>query len=261
MSASHIYALIDEVILDLANIPTPYNYCKQFKFKQENRKNHKKQKLNGSKNKEIRTSISHPLDIDWLLPNYQFINKLPNGKKFKFVNCKTNFDINTSISIDFKIGMTMCPGKCGNRAHFVWNRDMYMDLDQLKQYNVDIIVTLLSKKDIIRLNIQSMFDEINKRGMESIWYDMPDGSIPKNVKKWKQYVSYIASQLTKQNKSVVVHCQGGLGRTGAFVLSVLKYLKLINDQTIGQGVVWIGNSRKSAGGTATQIKFVQSLQF
>eukprot|EP01084_Bolivina_argentea_P200237 342428_1 len=257
MSAAHIYALIEDVILDLHNIPSFKSYKRNL---QKNMKKKKKEK----RYKEIRTSISHPLKIDWLIPKYKFVSKLPftgsKKDKLRLVKKRNNFDSNTTLSIDFKLGMTICPGKTQPKG-FLWQRDMNIDLNLLKKQNVDIIVTLLSKKNIIRLKVESLFDEIKKRGMESLWYEMEDSTIPNDVELWKKYSAYIGDKLTNENKRVVVHCMGGLCRTGAFVLSVLKYLKLINDDTVGQGVLWIGKSRKSAGGSASQIEFVQSLQF
>ena len=184
-----------------------------------------------------------------------------NHKKFRHIKTDTIFDENIIRSINFKIGMTICPGKTQIKSGFEWRRDIKIDLDLIKQHNVDVIVTLLSKKDVVRLKIESMFDEIRKRGMQSIWYDIDDGTCPKDEELWKKYAADVGDKLVKENKNVLVHCMGGLCRTGAFVLTVLKYLKLIDDESIGQGVLWIGQSRKSAGGTRKQIKYVQDLKF
>eukprot|EP01083_Nonionella_stella_P006694 19399_1 len=250
-----ISALLDDIIADLAALEYP-------KPSTQNRHTNRKT----YSDKKIRTSVSHPLQIDWLHLTYEYASKLPAklcSKKLKFIDYKNNHQ-NRTVSIDFKIGMTLCPGKHQNKSSFVWKRDLHIDLDYIKQQNVDIVVTILSHKDVTRLTnlgVESLVNEIEKRGMESIWYDMGDGSIPKNKQLWKQYASYVGDQLTKQNKIVLVHCMGGMGRTGAFILTVLKYLKLIDNDSIGQGVFWINKSRKGAGGTASQIQFVHSLQF
>ena len=97
--------------------------------------------------------------------------------------------------------------------------------------------------------------------MKCYWYKIPDGTTPKDTELWKKVVIEVANELTVNKKKVVVHCMGGLNRTGMFVLSVLKYLKVLNDENIDDGVSWIAKSRKGAGGNGQQILYVKDLTF
>ena len=211
------------------------------------------------KDSRVYTSKSHPIYVDWLVSKYTIDHEKDNHNK----NSKPK-----EIAIDFRIGMTLCAGKTqANSAYGVnWKRNINLDLKEFEKLKVDIVVTLLSKQDLIDLKVDTLIDDIKKHSMESVWFDIEDGSTPQDVESWKKQVIYVAEQLTQENKTVVVHCMGGLNRTGMFVLSVLKYLKLIGtgekgSATIDDGVHWIAQSRKNAGGNYSQIQFVKKLTF
>lgn len=224
------------------------------------------------KQSKVYTSESHPLFVDWLAPKYdcnanQIIKNDADGAddaKNEGINVVDGDHNDHILSIDFKIGMTLCPGKHQKNAGFgcEWKRDLSADLKSLKEeYSADIIVSLLSKSDLVTLKVDKLAEEIGNHGMKSYWYDIPDGTTPKDADQWKQMVIEVAHELTENHKTVVVHCMGGLNRTGMFVLSVLKYLNVIDNNTLNHAVSWIGKSRKAAGGNGGQIQYVRNLTF
>eukprot|EP01084_Bolivina_argentea_P299461 516197_1 len=215
----------------------------------------------------VYTSIDKPIYVDWLASKY-------NSKENKTINInvnaksdekKDNEDNKNILSIDFKLGMTLCPGKHQDYAAITgcqWERDLQMDLKRLKEKcDVDVIVTLLSEDDLVTLKVENLIEEIEKHKMKSYWYKIPDCSIPNDVDLWEKMAIDVANELTVNNKNVIIHCMGGLNRTGMFVLSVLKYLKIIDNNTVDDGVKWIGKSRQGAGGNSQQIRFVKKLKF
>ena len=207
----------------------------------------------------VYTSESHPLYVNWLCAKYD----AKNNRVIKDDTDQKEDDPNI-LSIDFKLGMTICPGKHQNFAATgcEWKRDLTSDLRVLKdKFNTDIIVTLLSESDLKELNVPNLIEEIKKHKMESYWYKIEDGTVPNDADLWKKMVMDVSKELMENKKHVVVHCMGGLNRTGCFVLSVLKFMKIINDDTIQNGVSWIGKSRKGAGGNGSQIQYVKSLKF
>eukprot|EP01083_Nonionella_stella_P007621 21955_1 len=219
----------------------------------------------------VYTSVDRPIYVDWLAPKYNLNeNKIIKLNQNKQNNDNTEqkddeADNNANIlAIDFKLGMTICPGKHQEYAASgcQWKRDLKMDLQRLKEtFEVDVIVTLLSEEDLKELKVERLVEQIEQFKMKSYWYKIPDGTTPKDVELWKQTVIQVSNELTVHKRNAVVHCMGGLNRTGMFVLSVLKYLKVLNNKTIDNGVRWIGQSRKGAGGNGLQIMFVKGLEF
>jgi hypothetical protein len=52
----------------------------------------------------------------------------------------------------------------------VWARDQYKDLDRLQQvYSCDVLVTLVREQELRDLRIEDLFDEVKKRGMQSLY--------------------------------------------------------------------------------------------
>jgi hypothetical protein len=64
----------------------------------------------------------------------------------------------------------MCPGRKKRKKRHVWARDQYKDLDRLQQvYSCDVLVTLVREQELRDLRIEDLFDEVKKRGMQSLY--------------------------------------------------------------------------------------------
>ena len=141
----------------------------------------------------LRTSITHPLTIAEILCG--------NGL----------------------LGLTYCPGKKGESVHgAAWDRDLGMDMDVIAQWGPRAVLTLMEAHELELLNVPDLGLQIERRGME--WLHMPivDVSIPDAAfeRRWAYLGPLIRTHLRIGDR-VLVHCRGGLGRTGMIAARLL----------------------------------------
>lgn len=133
-----------------------------------------------------RTSTTHPLRVDWL-PLEE-----PGG-----------------------VGLTFAPGKRGpSGTGGDWARDLGADLDRLLfDYGVDVLVSLIHEYELGAYGIPSLWDEAARRGFEVWRHPIHDGCVPRLPQDLVALVESIV-EAKKLGRRVVIHCIGGLGRTG-----------------------------------------------
>jgi ADP-ribosyl-[dinitrogen reductase] hydrolase len=140
-----------------------------------------------------RTSVSHPLQI-------------------AEVACGAGF-----------IGLTFCPGKKGPSAYgTMWDRDLEQDLDRVQDWRADVVVTLMETHELDLLGVSDLGRAVLARGLE--WYHLPivDVSTPDPAfeQQWGQLGLGLRSCLARGGR-ILVHCRGGLGRTGLIAARLL----------------------------------------
>lgn len=138
------------------------------------------------------TSASHPLRVVFL----------QNGE-FSFLN---------------KLGLTFAPGKKQRGAlSGNWNRDLASDLIMLRgKYHTDTLISLVESSELKTLGIENLEAECRTHSIELIRFPLPDVSVPLSLKSFAGLIREIVKRLM-QNKTVVIHCKGGLGRAGLAV--------------------------------------------
>jgi len=131
---------------------------------------------------------------------------------------------NDPITVDFlpsewvalpgKIGMTFAPGKQHRGMHFCWQRNLQKDLDRLREaYRTDILISLIEAPELERVHIPNLMPEVRARGMESWWFPIPDLKVPTSMESLLDLVEKILGAV-RGGETAVIHCMGGLGRTG-----------------------------------------------
>ena len=122
-----------------------------------------------------------------------------------------------------RIGMTFCPGKHDPSAKTgPWSRDMRMDVAAIADWGAVALVTLMESHELELLGVSGLGNAVLAQGLD--WYHLPvqDVSVP-NIAfeaQWAGASSVLRSQLLA-GKSIVVHCRGGLGRTGIVAARLL----------------------------------------
>ena len=161
--------------------------------------------------KNVRTSITDPIRID----------KIEIGK--------------------ISLGLSLCPGKVQSGAiSGDWNRDLAADLDKISEGGYDAVVSLIEDLEIDELSVQGLKEDyVQSRGMEWIWAPIRDGRTPSDstFQKLERVL-----EILNDEKSVFIHCKGGLGRSGLVAAWILTHHGRTPDDAISE----IRNTRRGA---------------
>jgi len=120
-----------------------------------------------------------------------------------------------------RIGLCMAPGRTKSKKKHDWKRDLEKDLERIKIfYQCDVLVSLIRDSELTQINVPNLFECIKNAGMESIHFPIKDKWIPNSMIKLIELVEFIINKL-KERKTVVVHCNGGKGRSGTILVATL----------------------------------------
>jgi ADP-ribosyl-[dinitrogen reductase] hydrolase len=119
--------------------------------------------------------------------------------------------------------MTFCPGKHDPIAKTgPWSRDMHTDIAAIAAWGATALVTLMESHELELLGVSGLGDIAVSQGMD--WYHLPvrDVSVPSAMfeDQWADVGETLRTRLL-DGQSIVVHCRGGLGRTGMVAARLL----------------------------------------
>lgn len=121
------------------------------------------------------------------------------------------------------LGLTFCPGKRQPDAMTgAWERDLDTDLHAIFDWGAEAVVTLMEPRELQRLQVANIGDAVEALGID--WYLLPiaDQGVPDSA--FERAWSYAGCRLRARlgaGERVVLHCQGGLGRTGTIAARLL----------------------------------------
>lgn len=156
-----------------------------------------------------------------------------------------------------RIGMTFCPGKV--QAHALtgsWARDLDLDLAAIVALGATTLVSLIERHELDALAVADLPARAERVGL--VWHglELPDGDVPRGslVGPWQALVTALVARL-RAGELVVVHCKGGLGRTGTLAAHLLVAL----GHTPADAITRVRAARPGTIETAAQVAFVESL--
>jgi ADP-ribosyl-[dinitrogen reductase] hydrolase len=124
-----------------------------------------------------------------------------------------------------RIGLTFCPGKKQSAAQSgAWDRSLDDDLKVIKAFDAVALVTLMPDTELqsLRVHPHQIRDKASELSIE--WYQLPipDAGIPDNSfeELWADAGPSLDA-LLKAGLNIVIHCKGGLGRTGTVAARLL----------------------------------------
>ena len=175
---------------------------------------------------EARSSLTHPLRIDEIAVG----------------------------DADGRIGVTFCPGK---RAPSVidapWARDLGLDVDVIANWGAQVVVTLIEDHEFDLLDVRDLGATIRSRGIA--WHHLPirDVDIPDQRfhHGWPALVPDLVRRLRAGGR-IVVHCRGGLGRSGLLA----AFLVIEFGAAPGEAIDVVRRARPGAIETREQERFV-----
>ena len=120
------------------------------------------------------------------------------------------------------LGVSQFPGK--NLQNIFDLSSLLKDLQIIKKQKVKIVVSLLPDKEKFKLGLDDLI--WSKEEVEYIQFPIGDFSVPpkKKFNELKKLISFIKENLML-SKHVLIHCNGGKGRSGMIAALVLKAMK------------------------------------
>jgi protein-tyrosine phosphatase len=114
------------------------------------------------------------------------------------------------------VGLTFCPGKRGDSVHGdPWARDLDTDLTAIRDWGAGLVVTLMERFEFDLLGVPDLPDRVSATGMS--WTHLPirDVDVPDAAfdAVWPEIFLDLSRRL-HVGERVLLHCRGGLGRTG-----------------------------------------------
>ncbi|MEH6590960.1 MAG: cyclin-dependent kinase inhibitor 3 family protein [Halioglobus sp.] len=153
-----------------------------------------------------------------------------------------------------RIGMTFCPGKKQRGAMTGdWNRDLILDLDAIQIWGASVIVNLIEDHEMVELEVRDAERHVPV-GIDYIRLPIPDYGVPDRA--WHQQWQLQGPQLRdrlRAGESIVLHCKGGLGRTGMVAARILVELGC----TPQEAILAVREAREGAIETAGQETYVR----
>ena len=120
------------------------------------------------------------------------------------------------------LGVSQFPGK--NLQNIFDLSSFLKDLQIIKKQKVKIVVSLLPDNEKNKLGLDDLI--WSKEEVEYIQFPINDFSVPpkKKFNELKKLISFIKENLML-SKHVLIHCNGGKGRSGMIAALVLKAMK------------------------------------
>jgi ADP-ribosyl-[dinitrogen reductase] hydrolase len=156
------------------------------------------------------------------------------------------------------IGMTFCPGKKQAVAMSggAWDRDLDVDVAALRAWGAEWLVTHLEYHEVVDLAVEELGPKCICAGIGWIQLPIVDGRAPDErfAKRWRLVGPKIHETLDRGGR-IVIHCKGGLGRTGVTAVILLVERGLPVEDAMRQ----VRAARKGAIETIEQEDFLRSL--
>lgn len=157
-----------------------------------------------------------------------------------------------------RIGMTFCPGKVQPDAlSGAWDRNLDADLAVIRDWGARVIVTLVEHRELDALQVSNLGDRTVASGMQWLHLPIMDQGIPDAFwdRVWKEKAPDLHAILDKDG-NVLVHCKGGLGRTGL----VAARLLIERGTPPGQAIEQVRQARPGAIENSLQETYVRQVQ-
>ena len=182
-----------------------------------------------------------------------YLQKLLNIKNGSEGFMKDNFPISW-IPVPGKdnqsFGVSNCPGKHQNSL--LKKLSLKNDLNSIWNQEINCIVSLITKDELKKLDINDFDKTITEYGFEHYSVEIQDLGIPSTnqLGTFKILTKNIIVAI-KTEKKVLIHCNAGLGRSGLFAGILVKEMTDINHP-----IDYIRKFRKGAIETKEQEEFI-----
>lgn len=105
-----------------------------------------------------------------------------------------------------QLGLTILPGRRDR------NRDLDRDIGQIRAQGVRAVLVLLSEDEYVRYGVGDLRDQYRRSGLEVLSLPILDQSVP-GTQALSGVLDWVEGHISRGD-NVLVHCVGGLGRSG-----------------------------------------------
>jgi len=120
-----------------------------------------------------------------------------------------------------RLGLTIAPGKWRPGLDHASDSLVRDDLLRLRDfYGAKVLVTLLEEFEMKKLAIPELLPTAHRLRLRSLWFPIPDVTAPSDLDGAARLVDDILGAMSS-GETVVVHCRGGLGRSGTIAACCL----------------------------------------
>jgi protein-tyrosine phosphatase len=155
-----------------------------------------------------------------------------------------------------RLGMTFAPGMWAGSVRGRWERDLAADMRALEEeHETDVLVSLMEDHEYRGYRIPELLEQDSIGNIEILRFAIEDMGVPREAEseRFQTFVQDIIWRL-EQDQNVVVHCRGGLGRTGTLAACVLVAL---GRHTADEAIAAVREARKGTIQTREQEDFVR----
>lgn len=155
------------------------------------------------------------------------------------------------------LGLTICPGKQqADGMSGTWRRSLDVDLQAIAAWGASAIVNLIEDPEMQALGVADTVSRL-PAGIAYLRLPIPDASIPDGdwERQWALCSPHLRTRLGAGER-IIVHCKGGLGRTGLVVARLLIEFGTPPEEAIAM----VRAARPGAIETDAQYRYVLALE-
>lgn len=143
-------------------------------------------------------------------------------KLSKRIKASNELHFNYLLPVESNLAITILPGRKDR------DRDMKNDLIHIKNSGFDTVISLLSKDEYDYYGVPDLISEYKNHGINCFELNIIDQGAPSRDD-MKEVTGFINKKLISGSK-VLIHCVGGLGRSGMVAACYLKEFKRVESE-------------------------------